>query len=433
MNKQSLRISGGAIWIAAFILILATPLSARAATCPAPKDNQVVVYSGTNFSGSCRVLDLGNYPNRSHFAPAGQGSVSSLITGSLVRVALFENAGYAGVQTYYDGGLRYANLGKFAGKAGSAAVIRERGGRLASTYLGTQPFDRENFWSNDSQGLANDGENWFVVKGSTANNARIFKVPLTYDLGSKTEGRNPSAGIPEALKRSGYNHIGDPDRYGDFLLVPVQGPGVRPRIAVFDTRDLSFITSALIPAAPDTAGGWLAVRQTDGTVWLSAGTFSYFKQYAVDWATLAKEGQLILTSRADTPVYLWDETLLMTLSAAQGGVFNPEGTILYFASGACDGRGSIYAFALVDGKAVLQARSANGFGPFNYEMHPESSLCLFGECVCRGDETEGLDWLDVSGRGVPGVPEGKLHVVVVNNKVLTKDGVHIKHYGEAVR
>jgi hypothetical protein len=429
MNKQLFRISGCAFLAVAFVMILATPATAGGSTCPAPKDNQVVVYSGTNFSGACRVLDLGNYPNRSHFAPASQGSVSSLVTGSRVRVALFEKAGYAGVKTYYEGGLRYRDLGKFAGKAGSVAVIHGKGGPLASTYLGTYPLDAENFWSNDSQGLANDGDNWFVIKGSTADNARIFKIPLSYDLGSETAGRNPSAGIPPDLKRRGYHHLGDPDRWGEFLLVPVQGDGVPPRIAVFDTRDLRYITSAVIPSAPDSAGGWLAVRGSDGTVWMSAGWFKYLMHYAVDWAHLAKNGELVLSRRADIPVYLWDEALVMTLSAAQGGVFNPEGTILYFASGACAGLGYIYAFAIVDGKAILQARSANGYGPFNYEMRPKSSLCLFGECVCRGDETEGLDWLDVSGRGVPGVPEGKLHLVVVNNKVLTRDGVHIKHYG----
>src|SRR4029434_10318398 len=149
---------------------------------------------------------------------------------------------------------------------------------------------RENFWSNDAQGLANDGENWFVIKGSTADNARIFKVPLSYDLGSETAGQNPSAGIPEDLKRSGYNHMGDPDRYGEFLLVPIQGAGARPRIAVFATRDLRYITSALIPAAPDSAGGWLAVRQSDGTVWLSAGSFSYPQPYSVDRAPRADPG-----------------------------------------------------------------------------------------------------------------------------------------------
>jgi hypothetical protein len=86
--------------------------------------------------------------------------------------------------------------------------------------------------------------------------------------------------------------------------------------------------------------------------------------------------------------------------------------------------GYVYVFAIEDetNTARLQARSENGYGPFNFENHPDTT---FGRC--SQDEGEGLDWLDVRGLNIPGIPDGHLHLIMIDNDAGT-DNVYLKHY-----
>lgn len=115
----------------------------------------------------------------------------------------------------------------------------------------------------------------------------------------------------------------------------------------------------------------------------------------------------------------------------QGGVFNPEGSLLYVSTGPYDlpgAVGHIYVFAIdaKTGTARLQARSGNAYGVFDFENHPDTTLGY-----CSGDEGEGLDWVDVRGRNVHNIPEGQLHLVMANcphtPHPLTYH-VYVKHY-----
>lgn len=78
-------------------------------------------------------------------------------------------------------------------------------------------------------------------------------------------------------------------------------------------------------------------------------------------------------------------------------------------------------FAIEDATdtAILQARSENGYGPFNFETHIRRFRL--------GDETEGLDWLDVRGLKLPGIPDGQLHLVMIDNDI-QQDDLYLKHY-----
>ncbi len=402
-------------------------------SCPWPKANEVVIYSGDGFTGECRVLPQGNYPNPSHFAPAAN-KVASMEVGTDVRVVLFEQRGFAGTKSFFDGGYRYASLGDVANKASSIAVTPAYGGRVASLYLGDHPNDRENFWSDNTQGLANDGENWFVIRGFTGGDTRIYKVPLTYDLSSSSQGNHPSTGVPDSLKKAGYGHFGDPDRSGEFLFVPAQGAGVRPRIAVFRTSDLSFVDSAEILVLDKSGGGWVAIRPGTNTLWVSGGAIDdgrELSEYAIDWNRLRAKGSLALTYKRTINLYSWDGVATMTVNSMQGGVFNSDGSIMYIASGFCDSVGYVHAFYIAKDKGILQASTSNGGdAPFNYKTEPDDLICVFGECACTSDEAEGIDWIDVEGKGVPGIPRGKLHVVLIDNDLLTKDNLFLKHYGD---
>lgn len=402
--------------------------------CALPKDNEAVIYSQENFKGTCRVLAQGNYPNPWHFEPVPGNSIKSMEVGRDVRLVLFASRGFAGSKSFFEGGYRYASIGGAGAQASSIAVTPGLGGRIASLYLGDHPTDRENFWSDNTQGLANDGESWFVIRGFREGDTRIYKVPLTYDLSSASQGKHPYATIPDSLKKAGYGHFGDPDRSGEFLFVPAQGPGVAPRIAVFRTKDLGYVGSKEIPKLDNSGGGWVAIRPGTNTLWVSGGAINAgreLSEYTIDWDQLHTKGTLALSFKQTVLLYDWDGVLPITIRSMQGGVFNSDGSIMYIASGFCDTVGYVHAFHIEGDKGVLQASTSNGGdAPFNYKTEPDDLVCVFGECACTSDEAEGIDWIDVAGKGVPGVPSGKLHVVLIDNDLLSKDNLFLKHYGD---
>jgi hypothetical protein len=235
----------------------------------------------------------------------------------------------------------------------------------------------------------------------------------------------------------GYDHLGDPDQRSGFLFIPIEGPGKNPRIGVWSIQDLMFRRSFELLDNTDTKTGkkdlhlpWLAVRPGEDTLWVShSDDVDHVKVYDILWDRLTGTypPQLVL----DNPrlITLLDrDGAAITVDSMQGGVFNSSGTLLYISTGACDSHGYVRVFAIDDETSVatLQAQSENGYYPFNFETHPDN-ICIAGKCVCTGDEAEGLDWLDVRGLNVPGIPDGQLHLVMVENDIASDD-LYIKHY-----
>jgi hypothetical protein len=226
----------------------------------------------------------------------------------------------------------------------------------------------------------------------------------------------------------GYNHFGDLDQHLGFLFVPLESEDKRskPRIAVFSSLDLRFLSSVEIWDNPDRTAPWLAIHPGAHTLWVSTFDLSesnHLREYEIDWYRLGITGQLLLTPRRS--ITLKNRVgVSMDLKSIQGGVFNPEGTLLYLSTGSCDKPGYVYVFAIEDATntALLQARSENAYGFFNFENHPDRT---FGRC--SQDEAEGLDWLDVRGLHVPGIPDGQLHLIMIDNDAGT-DNVFLKHY-----
>lgn len=264
------------------------------------------------------------------------------------------------------------------------------------------------------------------MKGYNKSNTRIFKVPLSYDLASSSSAGLLEAGIPPELKNIGYEHFGDPDvdkTYG-FVFVPVEAPssGSKPRIAVFSPEDLRFLSSFELSDNPDRGASWLAIRPGERTLWVSTSNLSdgnQIREYDIDWDRLGVHGQLILTFRREVTLRDRDGVIL-NLTSLQGGVFNPEGTLLYISTGYTDSNGYVHVFAIEDATntGMLQARSENGYGPFNFQTRRGK----------LGDEAEGLDWIDVRGLNIPGIPDGQLHLVMIDNDWPSSDELYLKHY-----
>jgi hypothetical protein len=244
----------------------------------------------------------------------------------------------------------------------------------------------------------------------------------------------------------GYVHFGDPDSNhvaipgyeSQYLFVPVEGPTrnkeLRPSIAVFSAGDLKFLSSFKLsgsvdaagpdqnPPWPDRSDPWLAIRPGERTLWASPSESSQIQVYDIDWEQLEQSGKLNLTFRRQ--VTLKDrQNHNLNLTSLQGGVFNEQGTLLYVMLGACDTHGYIYVFAIDDATniGILQARSENGYGPFDFETHPTTILNW-----CTQDEAEGLDWLDTRTHSET-TPDGQLHAVKIDNDLYT-DKVTVAHY-----
>jgi hypothetical protein len=422
--------------LASFLMFVLTAHAAAAfsttTTCGFAEPDQVIIYQQQNRGGACRVLGVGTYANASAFGLPND-SITAIDVGFNVRAVLYHDPPFRGLAAHYEGGFYYDPLGNVDNQTSSIEIFPRQGGPAATWYLGDYPDDGATFWSNDSQGLANDGANWFITKGYNSNNTKLFKVPLSYDLNNSSEGTNPSTGIPIPLKNQGYDHFGDIDQSRGFVFVPVENQSnhsSKPVTAVFSTVDLRFLSSFELSDNPNNSADWVAIRSYQGerTLWISGGTLSEnnkIREYDIDWDRLEVNGLLLLSFRRQ--LNLQDRNgATLALHNLQGGVFNPEGTLLYLSSGYCDTFGYIDVFTIEDSTntALLQASSEDGYGPFNFESVPAPTI--FG--ACQGDEAEGLDWLDVQDLSVPGIPDGQLHAIVVDNKLFTSDKVYLKHY-----
>lgn len=417
------------VTFAALVVTVYSAQRAWANNCGFPGPEQVIIYEHTDRGGACQVLGVGNYPASSSFG-LPQDSISAVDVGSNVRAVLYQHDDFGGRQAHYEGGWYYDPLGNENDRTSSIQIFPMQGGLAATWYLGEYPKNRESFWSNDSQGLANDGANWFVVKGYNKDNTRIFKVPLSYDLGSSSSAGLMQTAIPPELKNIGYGHFGDPDtdkRYG-FLFVPAETSSKKPRIAVFSPIDLRFLSSFELSDNPDEGASWLAIHPREETLWVSTSNLSdgnHIREYEIDWGRLTTDGQLVLTFRRQVAVRD-RHGVVRNLQSIQGGVFDPDGK-LYISTG-YDSNYYVHVFVIEDATdtAVLQARSEHGYGPFNFEASYRQE-CYVVHCIHLGDEAEGLDWLDVRGLNVPGIPDGQLHLVMIDNDK-DQDDLYLKHY-----
>src|SRR5262249_25794990 len=247
-----------------------------------------------------------------------------------------------------------------------------------------------------------------------------------YPLNRGSEGGNPRRGMPSDLSRRGYDHFGDLDQRDGFLFVPVTGTDLPPQIAVFSTG-LDFLSSARI----EIGGGWVAIRPGSKTLWVSDSDINEnnpIHEYKINWDSLRRDGTLVLESPPKKIFLLRRDGTPARLQTMQGGVFNHDGTLLYVSSGYCDTFGFIDVFFIEGDIGILQASSENRYGPFNFETHPAPQFCTPFGCACQGEEAEGIDFLDVRGLGIPGIPDGQLHAILLSNDLLEDDDVYLKHY-----
>ena len=319
------------------------------------------------------------------------------------------------------------------------------------TYLGNNPDEGNPGWHEEAQGLAHDADYWYITQnpgfvrltpgGPLLGGPQLWRVPVTTNLADGVDCGHGSVSC-SALRDTpllghGYNHYGDPDFYEfagrPYVLVPIENGDEGPGVAVFrGDSTLTFLAFAPFPG--QTHAGWVAV-DPDGLLLSSeAESVTQFNRFYVNWALFQASGEHDLTLEPQSPILLQDEAgAPLELKGAQGGEYSDDGQLLYFSNGYGDLAQATWGVHVFEtsthsgaecgaaGSPCLVARrlerSHNGPGGFACEFNT-SNL----------EEPEGLTvWdLDADGRA-PGL-RGQLHVILLDNDILTADDVYVKHY-----
>ena len=277
-------------------------------------------------------------------------------------------------------------------------------------YIGNYPDGRRTGWTNNLQGVTNDGNYWYFSQAKT-----LWKFPVEHDLNTRIKKSDPARDIlkkdmPPELK--GYNHYGDLDHYNGFIFTAVDGRKVPPRIVVFRISDLGYVDSWIL----DDLGhaGWCAIDSNRSLLYTSNRTISIndpIYRYKINLDKLVNDKEFALEYRDRFPLY--DEHgQPLKMDTMQGGDVSDNG-FLYTVNGFCTGSVINTGVMVFDDQTgVRVAKSTNGFGDFNYEYRPGSAFWIFN-LGCK-QEPEGLTLWDLDTEHAPGI-RGQLHVIMIDN------------------
>jgi hypothetical protein len=415
--------------LAGLILLLTTANLATA--CGDPGPYQVVLYKDKHFKGSCVVLNPGHYNNPSAMGISGD-SISSVKVGSSVRLTLFKDTGFRGQPAFYESEQHWYALGNVEDETSSAVVDYSNGSRIPYRYLGNNPGgSTKQWWTRELNGVAHDHSNWFFSKNQPSE---LIKIPFTQNLAAVSIDRNTNVvQMPADLASQGYNHFGDIDQYKGFIFIPVEGPNLQPLVAVFRTN-LAYVGSYPLSPIDGRSAAWLAIDQNTGRLFSSGGTINGLNPiniYQIQTLNVnlpfGGSNTLLLginhTGNLNLYNQFWGD---VNLKIPQGGAVSSDGRNLYITTGlpcsfgSCPDQGdgfALYVFDLQSGK--LEAKSGNGYGPFNLQ---------FNNGFSAYQEPEGLDFFDTTELG-PNKINGGLHVILLENESGGDDMMFFKHYG----
>jgi len=332
------------------------------------------------------------------------------------------------------------------------------------TYLGNSPNDSDApDWSEQAQGVANDGEHWFFTHQN-----KLFK----YDAEWKAKGwgddngKIKSVGIPGGLEDLGINHFGDLDHYGGYLFVPFEGQDIEiikdalgsvveihitpiSIIAVFRATDLVFVDSMDV-TAHQTKLGWLAIDPVTLSLYSSGNTLSkdlnLLRYHDLD-ITKVENGIIGDFLRTETipgrslipsppmQISLFEkggEPLIGKYTYMQGGVFTPWGDLFLSAGkaddSASDTNGGLHLFRKTDDETVFRHIKRSLNDGRKKGVHDLVYTYVPSEGVLGGleEEPEGIDWWNRDNVTDSSYP-GQLHAILLDNEIFN-DNIWLKHY-----
>jgi hypothetical protein len=407
--------------------------AADVAACHDPPDaDEITVWQHSHFSGNCRTLGIGRYPNSSYLSPVGNDAISSLKVGSDVRAHLYEHAQFEGHVALYEAGSAHdvaesgdLGLGPNVNDETTSIVVQANSGlRVPYIFIGDFPSDVENSFSEEIQGMCHDESSWFITRNHPPT---LLKIPLSSDL--RRARAVAAAPIPQSLREIGYNHMGDPDCKNGFVFVPLEATGhfatTQAAVAVFDSQ-VQFVNWGVLYVNDDNHAGWVAIDPagSGSDLWTSRTDMSRgdnrgrFYRYTIDWSQVVPGGgSIFLDGAGKVGRYRNRFGAPLAIKGMQGGAFDIRGDILFVTNSdreSPDGHG---VWALDKRTGELLGETSNGYGQFRYTTHgPDEE-----------EEEEGLDYFPTNESITPGIA-GQLHAILLNNDVFTADNFWMKHY-----
>jgi len=317
----------------------------------------------------------------------------------------------------------------------------------AHIYMGNNPNGTDwPDWSEQAQGVANDGVFWFFThndlgdkdsfpfkpKGSITKYRRNW-----YPDDDSDPGKLAGNVVPDELRAQGIWHFGDPDHFGGYIFVPFEGSGpLKAVIGVYRASNLEFVDWQDIEEHQPKAS-WLAFDPVERLMYSStdrlvAGT--PLLRYGFDLSKLEDNEQ---------GGFLFEDPLMHEIDVqdfdggevegifkfVQGGVFTPWSDLYLIAGEAGHSpeevRGGIHLFRrTADGRAFRLIESSEnrsvsiGTEVFAYPYDPSGPFA-------SGEEPEGIDWWNQDNR--EGRYAGQLHAILLDNQ-LGDDQIWLKHY-----
>jgi len=287
---------------------------------------------------------------------------------------------------------------------GLLRVLYPAGVQFTCTFLGDYPRDREPGWSEDCQGLANDDDNWFITQME-----RIWKFPVSHDLNRSVSGPDPAAGIslatiPRALRSQGYNHFGDPDVHEGRLFVPLE-PTQPCKIVVFSAQTLAYLGAADLDQSQQNSAPWCAINPAEGLLYSS--NFDNVDSLCV-YRPEFTEGRPSLRFLRRFPL-LSESGAPLRLNRVQGGAFSRSSGLLYLICDTAGSGGGMFVFDVRTGRKVARVPISYSPGFPNYQ------------------ELEGVTVWNLESARAPNV-RGQVHVVLIENDILSADDLWVKHF-----
>lgn len=257
------------------------------------------------------------------------------------------------------------------------------------------------------QGVAHDDENWYFT-----NQWYIFKIPLSTDLTTINNIQSYAVrGLPQDC-----GHFGDLDYYNGKLYIPVEDC---PWLDSYCPKDGShedcrlYIYSAQNPGA----GPEKYVRLARG---------NYIGYSHIAWVSVHPETGLVFTQWAfaqGSTLYPWVDVYPDISNVPNGSSVKEDYWLDTFLQS-----GAAFTVRRVQGGKITrdnylylvsddnQDRSRAGIYTFKVKERRADLLRTIGpNGYVGGEEMEGIDVVDVAGKGIPGIPNGQIHWLLGND------------------
>jgi hypothetical protein len=306
------------------------------------------------------------------------------------------------------------------------------------TALEDFPSNREADFTNDMDGVTHDdyGYWWFTgtVYGSKAH-GRLWSRARDVDIGNEPHIYTQWRGT--------WNHFGDPVQTGGVLYVPLEpgdhGTGVGSivgGVGAFDIAStpgtpIAITAMPLDAASPQatnhdpglqfddgTAHGpcpWIAYNRLDGLFYSSTYNATVINKYRLE---TSPDWHMVYVG--NVPLKFPSGSKYWYLESVQGGKFATD-----------DGMSSNRLYLTVDARPDDQMNGIVVVNPYTGEIEGNTEVDYDGSTSLGArEELEGLDIIDSDdpARAPDILNHGQIHVILVDNNNVEKDGWYFKHF-----